>query len=93
MIDEAAQMEGRDEAHWMENDALGMEDCPVCGGSGSGQHASGAFWNEGDCFACIGKGKATRRDAECLREAMRIEEPPGRRTRVDGPSKRPANST
>ena len=70
MIDEAADLEARDEDHWMRNDAHSVEDCPECGGSGEAVRV-GQYWNGPHCYACGGKGTLPRRDAERMREDER----------------------
>ena len=50
MIDEAAEIEARDEARWLENDAHGVEDCPMCA-----ERPLGSPVDQG-CPMCAGAG-------------------------------------
>ena len=68
MIDEAAELEARDEAHWMHNDAHGVEDCLKCAELPLGTPP------DPGCPWCGGRGTLPRREAEHLRGAMERRE-------------------
>ena len=59
MTDEAAELEARDEAHYLENDDLGLVDCDRCDGRGSYHDVEpmlyGTYWVI--CNKCGGKGR------------------------------------